>query len=56
MATLPTVRIKHPSLEGETLLINEADFDAEKHEKAGAKKPSRKPSKGSAKKGSSSKS
>lgn len=38
---LPTVIVKHPEKEGETMRINKADFDPAKHEEAGAEKPKR---------------
>lgn len=32
MAQIPTVQIKNPNIDGEYIVINKADFDAETHE------------------------
>lgn len=42
---METVEVKHP--DGGTMFINEADYDASKHEKVGSKrKPKAKPKSG----------
>lgn len=33
MEAIPTVKVKHPTIAGEFIVINEADFDSTKHER-----------------------